>query len=342
MQLGMVGIGRMGGGIVRRLLRDGHECVVYDVRRENVAALADEGALGAASLADLVGKLSPPRAVWVMVPAGRITESTIKQVGDLLEPGDVLIDGGNSYYRDDLAHARWLGERGVDFLDVGTSGGVWGLERGYCLMIGGPEEPFRRLEPIFRTLAPGVEAALRTPGREGLPAPEEHGYLHCGPNGAGHLVKMVHNGIEYGLMAAYAEGLNILRHADVGRQARELDAETAPLLNPEHYQYDIDVAAVAELWRRGSVVGSWLLDLTTAALRQSPDLAEFSGEVSDSGEGRWTAIAAIEQGVPAPVLSSALYSRFTSRRADLFASRVLSAMRKMFGGHAEKVPAGGS
>jgi len=342
MQLGMVGLGRMGGGIVRRLLRGGHECVVYDVRPDNVSALADEGAIGASSLADLVGKLTPPRATWVMVPAGQITETTIRQLGHLLDAGDILIDGGNSYYRDDIARARWLGERGIHFLDVGTSGGVYGPERGYCLMIGGPEEAVRRLEPIFKTLAPGVDAAPRTPGREGLPAQEEHGYLYCGPNGAGHMVKMVHNGIEYGLMAAYAEGLNILRHAGVGRQAREPDAETAPLLSPEAYQYDIDVAAVAEVWRRGSVVGSWLLDLTAAALHQSPDLTEYSGEVSDSGEGRWTAIAAIEQGVPAPVLSSALYSRFTSRRADLFASRVLSAMRKMFGGHAERVPAGGS
>jgi 6-phosphogluconate dehydrogenase len=342
MQLGMVGLGRMGGGIVRRLLRGGHECVVYDVRPENVAAVVDEGAIGSSSLADLVGKLTPPRAAWVMVPAGHITETTIRQLADLLEAGDILIDGGNSYYRDDIVHARWLGERGVSFIDVGTSGGVWGLDRGYCLMIGGPEDTVRHLEPIFRTLAPGIEAAPRTPGREGPPEQEEFGYLHCGPNGAGHMVKMVHNGIEYGLMAAYAEGLNILRHAGVGRQEREHDAETAPLLNPEAYQYDIDVAAVAEVWRRGSVVGSWLLDLTADALHQSPDLTGYGGEVSDSGEGRWTAIAAIEQGVPAPVLSSALYSRFTSRRADLFASRVLSAMRKMFGGHAEKVPAGGS
>jgi 6-phosphogluconate dehydrogenase len=332
----------MGGGIVRRLLRGGHECVVYDVRPDNVAALAEEGAIAASSLADLAGKLTPPRAAWVMVPAGQITETSIRELGSLLEPEDILIDGGNSYYRDDIAHAQWLRERGVHFVDVGTSGGVWGLERGYCLMIGGAEEPVQRLEPIFRALAPGADAAPRTTGRDGPPAPEEHGYLHCGTNGAGHLVKMVHNGIEYGLMAAYAEGLNILRHAGVGRSEREQDAETVPLLRPEFYQYDIDVAAVAEVWRRGSVVGSWLLDLTAAALLDSPDLGEFTGKVSDSGEGRWTAIAAIEQGVPAPVLSSALYSRFTSRGADLFASRVLSAMRKQFGGHAERVPAGGS
>jgi 6-phosphogluconate dehydrogenase len=332
----------MGGGIVRRLLRGGHECVVYDVRPDNVAQLVDEGAVGASSLADLAGKLTPPRATWVMVPAGEITETTIRELSDQLESGDILIDGGNSYYRDDITHARRLGDRGIHFVDVGTSGGVWGLERGYCLMIGGSAEVVGHLEPIFLTLAPGVDVAPRTDGREGEPAPAEQGYLHCGPNGAGHLVKMVHNGIEYGLMAAYAEGLNILRHAGVGRTDREQDAETAPLSNPEFYQYDIDVAAVAEVWRRGSVVGSWLLDLTAAALLKSPDLDEFSGRVSDSGEGRWTAIAAIEQGVPAPVLSSAVYSRFTSRGADLFASRVLSAMRKQFGGHAERVPAGGS
>jgi 6-phosphogluconate dehydrogenase len=336
MQLGMVGLGRMGANIVRRLTRAGHECVVYDVDPDAVKQLAADGATGADSLDDLVAKLSAPRAAWVMVPAGKITEDTVSELGERLEAGDAIIDGGNSYYRDDIRRATELGTKGIDYIDCGTSGGVFGLERGYCLMIGGPDEAVSRLEPIFAALAPGVEAAERTPGRSGDPAPAEQGYLHCGPSGAGHFVKMVHNGIEYGIMAAYAEGLNILRNADVGSRPREADAETAPLEHPEYYQYDIDVPEVAEVWRRGSVVGSWLLDLTAAALRQSPDLADFEGRVSDSGEGRWTSIAAIEEGVPAPVLSEALYSRFASRGLDDFADKALSAMRKQFGGHEEK------
>jgi 6-phosphogluconate dehydrogenase len=332
----MVGLGRMGANIVRRLMRDGHECVVFDVNPGTVEQLASEGATGADSLDDFVAKLEKPRAAWVMVPAGEITESTVNELGGRLESGDAIIDGGNSYYRDDIRRAGELGRKGIDYIDCGTSGGVFGLERGYCLMIGGPDEAFARLEPIFASLAPGVDAAERTPGRDGNPSPAEHGYLHCGPNGAGHFVKMVHNGIEYGLMAAYAEGLNILHNADIGEQEREADAETAPLEHPEFYKYDIDVPEVAEVWRRGSVVGSWLLDLAASAFRESPDLAGFEGRVSDSGEGRWTSIAAIEEGVPAPVLSSALYSRFASRGLDDFADKVLSAMRKQFGGHEEK------
>jgi 6-phosphogluconate dehydrogenase len=335
-ELGMVGLGRMGANIVRRLMRGGHRCVVYDVNAETVASLAAEGAEAAESLSDLASKLNPPRAVWVMVPAGEITERTVADVAEALDAGDAVIDGGNSYYRDDLRRAATLAERGIDYIDCGTSGGVFGLERGYCLMIGGPDEAVERLDPIFRTLSPGVEAAARTPGREGEPEPAEHGYLHCGPTGAGHFVKMVHNGIEYGVMAAYAEGLNILRNADAGAGEREADAETAPLEHPEFYRYEIDIPAVAEVWRRGSVIGSWLLDLTAAALRSSPELADFAGRVSDSGEGRWTSIAAIEEGVPAPVLSTALYSRFASRGLDDFADKVLSAMRKQFGGHVEK------
>jgi 6-phosphogluconate dehydrogenase len=335
-ELGMIGLGRMGANIVRRLMREGHRCVVYDVNPDAVAELAAEGAEASGSLADLASKLEPPRAVWVMVPAGGITERTVADVAAALEAGDAVIDGGNSYYRDDIRRAAMLSERGIDYVDCGTSGGVFGLERGYCLMIGGPDEAVRRLDPIFRTLAPGVESAARTPGREGEPDPAEHGYLHCGPTGAGHFVKMVHNGIEYGVMAAYAEGLNILRNANAGSATREADAETAPLEHPEYYRYDVDIPAVAEVWRRGSVIGSWLLDLTAAALRSSPDLGEFAGRVSDSGEGRWTSIAAIEEGVPAPVLSSALYSRFASRGLDDFADRVLSAMRRQFGGHEEK------
>jgi 6-phosphogluconate dehydrogenase len=335
-QLGVIGLGRMGANIVRRLKRDGHECVVYDVAPEAVAALAEEGATGAESLDDFAAKLAKPRAAWVMVPAGEITETTVRDLAGRLEAGDAIIDGGNSYYRDDIRRAAELAESGIDYIDCGTSGGVFGLERGYCLMIGGPDEAFARLEPIFSSLAPGVDAAERTPGRDGEPSPAEHGYLHCGPSGAGHFVKMVHNGIEYGLMAAYAEGLNILRNADAGSHPREADAETAPLDHPEYYRYDIDVAEVAEVWRRGSVIGSWLLDLTAAALSESPTLDDFAGRVSDSGEGRWTSIAAIEEGVPAPVLSTALYSRFASRDLDDFAGKVLSAMRKQFGGHEEK------
>jgi 6-phosphogluconate dehydrogenase len=332
----MVGLGRMGANIVRRLMRDGHECVVYDVNPDAIAALVDEGATGADSLADFASKLTKPRAAWVMVPAGEITETTVANVAAELERGDAIIDGGNSYYRDDIRRSAELAERGIDYIDCGTSGGVFGLERGYCLMIGGPNEAVERLDPIFATIAPGVGSAERTPGASGDPSTAENGYLHCGPSGAGHFVKMVHNGIEYGIMAAYAEGLNILKNADAGKAEREADAETAPLEHPEYYQYELDLPAVAEVWRRGSVVGSWLLDLTAAALRESPDLADFAGRVSDSGEGRWTSIAAIEEGVPAPVLSSALYSRFASRGLDDFADKVLSAMRKQFGGHEEK------
>jgi len=336
MDLGMVGLGRMGANMVRRLMRDGHRVVVYDVNPDAVSELAGEGAEGAASLQELASKLSAPRSVWVMVPAGEITEKTIADVAAVLEPGDAIVDGGNSYYRDDIRRAAMLREQGVDFVDCGTSGGVFGLDRGYCLMIGGPDGAVGRLDPVFASLAPGVESAERTPGRSGEPAPSENGYLHCGPNGAGHFVKMVHNGIEYGVMAAYAEGLNILENADAGKVQREADAETAPMEQPEYYQYDIDLPEVAEVWRRGSVIGSWLLDLTAAAMRESPDLSGFAGRVSDSGEGRWTSIAAIDEGVPAPVLTTALYERFSSRGLDDFADKVLSAMRKQFGGHDEK------
>ena len=336
MQLGMVGLGRMGANIVRRLMRDGHDCVVFDVSPDAVATLAAEGATAADSLDDFVAKLEAPRNAWVMVPAGEITESTVSELASRLESGDAIIDGGNSYYRDDIRRARELADKGIDYLDCGTSGGVFGLERGYCLMIGGPDEAFARIEPIFAALAPGVESAERTPGREGEPSPAENGYLHCGPSGAGHFVKMVHNGIEYAVMAAYAEGLNILDNADAGDHQRDADAETAPLTDPDFYRFDIDVPEVAEVWRRGSVIGSWLLDLTAAALHGSPTLEGFAGRVSDSGEGRWTAIAAVEEGVPAPVLSSALYSRFASRDLDEFANKTLSAMRKQFGGHDEK------
>ncbi len=336
MQLGMVGLGRMGANLVRRLMRDGHECVVFDVNPDAVASLASEGAAGADSLDDFVAKLEQPRAAWVMVPAGEITESTVNELASKLDSGDAIIDGGNSYYRDDIRRAARLAENKVDYVDTGTSGGVWGLDRGYCLMIGGPDEAVQRLDPIFATIAPGVDSAERTPGRGGDPSTAENGYLHCGPSGAGHFVKMVHNGIEYGVMAAYAEGLNILKNADAGLHPREADAETAPLTDPEYYQYEIDIPEVAEVWRRGSVIGSWLLDLTAAALAASPNLEDFEGRVSDSGEGRWTSIAAIEEGVPAPVLSNALYSRFASRDLDDFADKVLSAMRKQFGGHDEK------
>jgi len=339
MQLGMVGLGRMGSNLVRRLMRAGHECVVFDVNPDVVKALAGEGATGAESMDDFVSKLTVPRAAWVMVPAGDITETTVMELAQRMQRDDVIIDGGNSYYRDDIDRAKRLAEQGVHYVDVGTSGGVWGLERGFCLMIGGEEEVVKRLDPVFAAIAPGVDAAPRTPGREGTTVAAEQGYLHCGPNGAGHFVKMVHNGIEYGVMAAYAEGLNILRNANAGGQQREADAETAPLEHPEYYRYEIDTAAVAEVWRRGSVIASWLLDLTAQALNESPDLHDYSGRVSDSGEGRWTAIAAIEEGVPAPVLTTALYSRFESRDLDHFANQVLSAMRKQFGGHAEK-PAG--
>jgi 6-phosphogluconate dehydrogenase len=338
MQLGMIGLGRMGANLVRRLMRDGHQCVVFDVNAESVDRLAAEGAVGAASLEELVAGLTPPRAVWVMVPAG-IAGRAVAEVAERMRPDDVVIDGGNSYYRDDVHRAETLAKRGIHYLDVGTSGGVFGLDRGFCLMIGGEAEVVRRLEPIFRSLAPGVKAATRTPGRDGEPAAEESGYLHCGPAGAGHFVKMVHNGIEYGIMAAYAEGLNILRKANVGKREEAASAESAPLRDPEFYRYDIDTAAVAEVWRRGSVIGSWLLDLTAHALLQDPDVAGFSGHVSDSGEGRWTVAAAVETGVPAHVLTTALYERFTSRGEADFASKLLSAMRKEFGGH-EELPTG--
>ena len=335
-QLGMVGLGRMGANIVRRLMRAGHECVVYDVNPDAVKDLADEGAIGVSSLAEMAEKLDAPRSVWVMVPAGEITEKTVAGVADALSSGDAIIDGGNTHYHDDIRRSNELAERGIDYIDCGTSGGVWGLERGYCLMIGGPDGAVERLDPIFAAVAPGIGEIDRTPGRSGDPSPSEQGYLHCGPAGAGHFVKMVHNGVEYGLMAAYAEGLNIIRSADAGKQRRDADAETAPLEHPEHYQYDIDVAEVAEVWRRGSVVASWLLDLAASALHASPQLEEFGGRVSDSGEGRWTSLAAIEEGVPAPVLTTALYERFASRDLDEFANKVLSAMRKEFGGHDEK------
>ncbi|WP_349263448.1 phosphogluconate dehydrogenase (NAD(+)-dependent, decarboxylating) [Actinocrinis sp.] len=336
MQLGMVGLGRMGANIVRRLMRDGHTCVVFDVNPEVVKALESEGATGASSVEDFVQKLTAPRAAWVMVPAGELTEKAIEDLASHMAAGDTIIDGGNSYYRDDIRRAAALAGRGIHLVDCGTSGGVWGLERGYCLMIGGDPAVVERLGPLFATIAPGVDSAPRTPGRTGQPDPAEQGFLHCGPNGAGHFVKMIHNGIEYGMMASLAEGLNILRNADAGARSAEADAETAPMEEPEFYQFDIDTAAVSEVWRRGSVVGSWLLDLTAAALFRSPDLKEFAGRVSDSGEGRWTSIAAIDEGVPAPVLTSALYSRFASRGLDDFADKALSAMRKGFGGHDEK------
>jgi 6-phosphogluconate dehydrogenase len=336
MELGMVGLGRMGANMARRLMRDGHRLVVYDVNPDAVSELAGEGAEGASSLEDLAAKLSAPRSVWVMVPAGEITEKTVENVAAVLDSGDAIIDGGNSYYRDDIRRAAKVGEQGLDYVDCGTSGGVFGLDRGYCLMIGGPDGAVQRLDSVFASLAPGVESAERTPGRSGDPGPAENGYLHCGPNGAGHFVKMVHNGIEYGVMAAYAEGLNILKNANAGKVQREADAETAPLEQPEYYQYDLDLPEVTEVWRRGSVIGSWLLDLTAASMQESPDLAEFEGRVSDSGEGRWTSIAAIDEGVPAPVLTTALYERFASRGLDDFADKVLSAMRKQFGGHDEK------
>ena len=338
LEIGMVGLGRMGAGLVRRLMRDGHRCVVYDVNPDAVAALVAEGATGASSYADLAATLAGPRTVWVMVPAGEITETTIAAVGETLSPGDTIIDGGNSYYRDDIRRAAALRERGIHLVDCGTSGGVFGLDRGFCLMIGGDDAAVERLAPVWRTISPGTDVASRTPGRTGEVTPEEEGWLHCGPNGAGHFVKMVHNGVEYGLMAAYAEGLNILQNADEGLRPRAQDAETAPLDHPEYYSYDIDVPKVAELWRRGSVVSSWLLDLTAQALRESPTLEEFGGRVSDSGEGRWTAIAAVEEGVPAPVLTAALYQRFSSRGNATYGDKVLSAMRRQFGGHHEKKP----
>ncbi len=336
MQLGMVGLGRMGANIVRRLMRDGHECVVYDVDQDAVKALEADGATGASSLQELAEKLTPPRAVWLMVPAGKITEDNVQELAKILDAKDTIIDGGNSYYRDDIRRSKQVAETGVEYLDCGTSGGVWGLERGYCLMIGGDRDAFDRFKPIFATIAPGESGAERTPGRDGEFSDAENGFMYCGQAGAGHFVKMVHNGIEYGMMASYAEGLNILHKADIGTEQHDSDAETAPLEDPEYYRYDIDVAEVSEVWRRGSVVASWLLDLTAQALHDSPTLDGYSGRVSDSGEGRWTAQAAVEEGVPAPVLTAALFARFSSRGLDKFGSQLLSAMRHGFGGHAEK------
>jgi 6-phosphogluconate dehydrogenase len=335
MQLGMIGLGRMGANMVRRLMKDGHQCVVFDVFPKAVGALAAEGATGASSMADFVARLAKPRAVWLMVPAA-VVDETIANLAPLLEAGDTIIDGGNSYYIDDIRRSKELAPRSLDYVDVGTSGGVWGLERGYCMMIGGPAATVQRLDPIFRTLAPGVGAIDRTPGRAPGKGTAELGYLHCGPSGAGHFVKMVHNGIEYGLMAAYAEGFAILRAANVGKETHAVDAETTPLRDPEHYQYDIDCTDVAEVWRRGSVIASWLLDLTASALAKSPALDNFAGRVSDSGEGRWTIKAAIDEAVPAPVLTTALYERFSSRGEADFQNRLLSAMRFEFGGHIEK------
>jgi 6-phosphogluconate dehydrogenase len=336
MRIGMVGLGRMGANLTRRLLRHGHEVVAHDVDAAAVARLEAEGAIGAATLGALVDRLAPPRAVWLMVPAALVGD-IVERLAELLEPGDTIIDGGNSFYRDDLARAAALAPRGIHYVDVGTSGGVHGLERGFCLMIGGEPEAVSRLDPIFRALAPGRDAAARTPGRERAGASTaEEGYLHCGPVGAGHFVKMVHNGIEYGLMAAYAEGLNVLRHANAGSHPPAADAETAPLREPEAYRYDLDVAEIAELWRRGSVIASWLLDLTAAELLRDPDLEGFSGRVADSGEGRWTVQAAVEEGIPVHVLSAALFDRFASRGGADFANRVLAAMRRGFGGHEDR------
>jgi 6-phosphogluconate dehydrogenase len=335
MQLGMIGLGRMGASLVRRLSKDGHDCVVYDVNPAAVKTLAVGKVQGAASIDELVSKLPKPRAVWVMVPAS-VAGKTIEKLAARMDAGDIIIDGGNSYYRDDILRAKALQNGGIHYVDCGTSGGVFGEERGFCLMIGGEDQIVKHMDPIFRSIAPGVESAERTPGKMGRPGPAEHGYLHCGPTGAGHFVKMVHNGIEYGLMAAYAEGMNILHNANAGNRTRESDAETTPMRDPEYYQYELDLPQIAEVWRRGSVVASWLLDLTAAALVEDADLSGFSGRVSDSGEGRWTALAAIDEGVPAPVISAALFERFSSRGNADYADRLLSAMRKQFGGHDEK------
>ena len=335
MQIGMIGLGRMGANMVRRLQHDGHQCVVFDKKQDNVKDLVKEGATGAASIEEFVAKLKAPRAAWLMVPAAAVDE-TLHGLSAQMQKDDVIIDGGNSYYIDDMRRAKELKPRGVHYLDVGTSGGVWGFERGFCLMIGGEAEPVRHLDPVFKTLAPGRGDIARTPGREKSPGTAEEGYLYCGPSGAGHFVKMVHNGIESGIMESYAEGLNILRHANAGKQKRSVDAETTPLRNPEHYQYDLNLADVSEVWRRGSVIASWLLDLTASALFGNEDLSKFSGRVSDSGEGRWTIAAAIDEGSPAPVLSAALYQRFSSRGDEDFGNKLLSAMRFGFGGHVEK------
>ncbi|HEX7528133.1 MAG TPA: decarboxylating 6-phosphogluconate dehydrogenase [Thermoanaerobaculia bacterium] len=338
MQLGMIGLGRMGANIVRRLMKNGHSCVVYTRNPETVKQLVAEGAVGASSLDEFAAKLTPPRTAWLMVPAAAV-EGLLADLAPKMQSGDVLIDGGNSYYVDDIRRQRDLRPKGIHYLDIGTSGGVWGLERGYCMMIGGDADAVQRLDPIFRTIAPGIGDVPRTPGRENASGTAELGYLHCGPTGAGHFVKMVHNGIEYGMMAAYAEGLNILRRANVGKTGREVDAETTPLRNPEHYQYDMNLPDIAEVWRRGSVIASWLLDLTAIALLESPRLEKFSGRVSDSGEGRWTILAAIDEGTPAEVLTAALYERFASQGQADFANKLMSAMRFEFGGHLEK-PAG--
>jgi 6-phosphogluconate dehydrogenase len=335
MQLGMIGLGRMGGNMVIRLAKAGHECLVYDSHHEAVDALVAKGAKGTTSLTDFVKQLSKPRLVWLMVPAA-VVDPVLGSLIPLLEAGDIVVDGGNSYYHDDIRRAGELRAKGLHYVDVGVSGGVWGLERGYCHMIGGEPEVVKRLDPIFHSLAPGMDAAPRTPGAQGEPGTAELGYLHCGPNGAGHFVKMVHNGIEYGLMAAYAEGFNIIKHANVGLRTQVDDAETTPLRHPEHFKYDIDVAQVAEVWRRGSVVASWLLDLAASALRKSPDLGDFAGRVSDSGEGRWTVQAAVDESVPAPVISAALFARFSSRGEADYGDRLLSALRFEFGGHVEK------
>jgi 6-phosphogluconate dehydrogenase len=336
MQLAMIGLGRMGANMVKRLANHGHECVVFDVSPKAVEALAQEkNVIGSSSIEDLVGKLQKPRAIWMMVPAG-VVEKTIEEITPHLEAGDILIDGGNSYYIDDITRAKTLAEKGIEYVDVGTSGGVWGLERGYCMMIGGSKETVEHLDPIFNTIAPGIGNIDRTPHRKPGQGTSEEGYLHCGTNGAGHFVKMVHNGIEYGMMAAYAEGLNVLKGANIGRNTDEIDAETTPLRSPEQYQYDFDLAEVSEVWRRGSVIASWLLDLTAAALIEDPQLTKFSGRVSDSGEGRWTVKAGIDEGVPTPILTAALYERFSSRGNADFSDKLLSAMRYEFGGHLEK------
>ena len=335
MQLAMIGLGRMGSNMVRRLLKGGHDCIVFDMSPKAVQESANEGAVAASSLSDLVARMAKPRAIWLMVPAA-VVDKSIADLLPLLDAGDTIIDGGNSYYIDDIRRAKDLATRKINYVDVGTSGGVWGLERGYCMMIGGPQDAVRRLDPVFKTLAPGVGTIARTPGREKLGGTAEDGYLHCGPNGAGHFVKMVHNGIEYGVMAAYAEGFGVLSKANVGNHSHEIDAETTPLRDPEHYQYDLDLRDIAEVWRRGSVIASWLLDLSAAALAKDPVLANFSGRVSDSGEGRWTIKAAIDEAVPVPVLSTALYERFSSRGEAEFQDKLLSAMRFQFGGHLEK------